>query len=93
MVQEFDMSDLQFEHVFKLIDKDNSGFLDPIEMIDLLKAYETWLYEKQYVSAMEDLYAEYKPPEYEDNDESASSQTTSQTTKLWRKAMRIIASP
>ena len=62
-VQEFDMSDLQFEHVFKLIDKDHSGYLDPIEMIDLFKVYETWLYEKQYASAMEDLYAEYKTPE------------------------------
>lgn len=68
-VQEFDMSDLQFEHVFKLCDKDNSGYLDPIEMVDLFKVYETWLYEKQYASAMEDLYAEYKTPEVDDNDD------------------------
>ena len=68
-VQEFDMSDLQFEHVFKLCDKDNSGYLDPIEMVDLFKVYETWLYEKQYVSAMEDLYAEYKTPEVDENDD------------------------
>ena len=67
------MSDLQFEHCFKLIDKDNSGYLDPIEMIDLFKVYETWLYEKQYVNAMEDLYAEYKSPESDEKDDQSNS--------------------
>lgn len=56
--EEIDMTQLQFEQVFTLLDKDGSGFMDPAEMVDLLQAYETWLYEKQYKSAMEDLYSE-----------------------------------
>ena len=32
--------------------------MDPKEMAALLQAYETWLYEKQYKSAMEDLYSD-----------------------------------
>jgi len=27
-------------------------------MVNLMIAYETWLYEKQYKSAMEDLYSD-----------------------------------
>ncbi len=27
-------------------------------MVNLLQAYETWLYEKQYKQAMEELYAD-----------------------------------
>ena len=55
---EIDMTDMQFEQIFALLDKDGNGFMEPIEMIDLLQAYETWIYEKQYKSAMEDLYSE-----------------------------------
>lgn len=55
---EIDMTDMQFEQIFALLDKDGNGYMEPIEMVDLLQAYETWLYEKQYKSAMEDLYSE-----------------------------------
>lgn len=44
--EEIDMSNLQFEQVFKLLDRDGSNSMDPGEMVDLLQAYETWLYEK-----------------------------------------------
>ena len=53
--EEIDMTQLQFEQVFTLIDKDKSGYMEPKEMVNLLQAYETWLYEKEYRSAMEDL--------------------------------------
>ena len=49
---------MQFEQVFALLDRDRSGYMNPEEMVDLLVAYETWLYEKQYKSAMEDLYSD-----------------------------------
>lgn len=32
--------------------------MEPKEIVNLLIAYETWLYEKQYKSAMEDLYSD-----------------------------------
>ena len=32
--------------------------MDPTEIPELLLAYETWLYEKQYQSAMEELYVD-----------------------------------
>ena len=54
-----DMTELQFEQVFKLLDDDNSGLMEPKEMVGLIKAYETWTYEKQYKSAMEELYSDY----------------------------------
>lgn len=53
--EEIDMTQLQFEQVFTLIDKDKSGYMEPKEMVNLLQAYETWLYEKEYRSSMEDL--------------------------------------
>ena len=56
--EEIDMTEMQFEQIFALIDRDESGHMNPVEMVDLVQAYETWLYEKQYKSAMEDLYSE-----------------------------------
>ena len=53
--EEIDMTQLQFEQVFTLIDKDKSGYMEPKEMVNILQAYETWLYEKEYRSSMEDL--------------------------------------
>lgn len=55
------MTPLQFEQVFKLLDKDESGYMDPIEMLDLVQAYETWLYEKEFQSAMEAIYSDKMP--------------------------------
>ena len=52
------MSDLQFEQTFKILDTDGSNYMEPKEMVNLLQAYETWLYEKQYKSAMEELYTD-----------------------------------
>ena len=40
------MTPLQFDQIFKIMDKDGSGDMGPMEMVDLLLAYETWLYEK-----------------------------------------------
>lgn len=57
-IEELEMTELQFEQIFKLMDKDDSGSMQPKEMVNLLIAYETWLYEKQYKSAMEDLYSD-----------------------------------
>ena len=48
MREEIDMTELQFEQTFKILDEDENGFMEPCEMVNLLQAYETWLYEKQY---------------------------------------------
>ena len=32
--------------------------MNPMEMPDMIKAYEEWLYSKQYMKAMEDLYSD-----------------------------------
>lgn len=45
-LDEIDMTPLQFDQIFKIMDKDGSGDMGPMEMVDLLLAYETWLYEK-----------------------------------------------
>lgn len=54
---EIDMTDLQFQQIFKVVDKNGSGTIQPTEVVDLLQAYETWQYEKQYKASMEELYA------------------------------------
>ena len=46
-----------------MLDKDNSGYMEPIEMLDLIRAYETWLYEKEFQHAMEAIYTDKKPEE------------------------------
>ena len=48
----------------------------------LFQAYETWLYEKQYKAAMEDLYTDAKAETISEQDES-----------YYRKAMRFISTP
>lgn len=56
--------------------------MSPIEMIQVIEAYETWDYEKQYKSAMEELY-------------SANKVETIQGDNVnWlTKALQIISSP
>ena len=44
--EQFEMTELQFNQVFRLLDKDQNGFMDPTELPELVLAYETWLYEK-----------------------------------------------
>ena len=39
------------------MDEDKSGTIKPDEIPNVLKAYETWLYEKAYKKTMEELYA------------------------------------
>ena len=56
--------------------------MDPCEMVDLLKAYETWLYEKQYKSAMEDLYSENQQDSILGDNQS-----------FCQKALRLLSSP
>ena len=56
--------------------------MDPCEMVDLLQAYETWLYEKQYKSAMEDLYSENQQDSILGDNQS-----------LGQKALRLLSSP
>ena len=56
--------------------------MEPIEMVDLLQAYECWLYEKQYKSAMEDLYSDNQVDSIQGDNLS-----------LWDKALRLISSP
>ena len=81
--KEIDMTELQFEQVFKLLDKDKSGTLSPEELIDLIVAYETWLYEKQYKNAMEDLYS----------DSNNQDTLTGDGAGLWDRMLRVISSP
>lgn len=80
---EIDMTELQFEQVFKLMDKDSSGRMEPKELVNLLIAYETWLYEKQYKSAMEDLYS----------DNQAAETLNGDGANVYQKLMRIISGP
>ena len=42
------MTELQYDQLFKVIDADESGAMIPTEIPGLIKAYETWLYEKSY---------------------------------------------
>ena len=77
-----DMTDLQFEQVFKLLDKDDNGKLKPAEIVDLIVAYETWLYEKQYKNAMEDLYAD-----------SNKDNLVGEENGFWSRALRLLSSP
>ena len=81
--EEIDMTELQFEQVFKILDKDKSGTLSPVEMVDLITAYETWLYEKQYKNAMEDLYSD-------SNDQET---LTGDASGIYQKMLRTISSP
>ena len=55
------MTLFQFDQVFKILDKDNSGYMQPFEMLQLVQAYETWLYEKEFQHAMEAIYTDSKP--------------------------------
>ena len=52
------MTGLQYDQLFKIIDVDESGAMIPSEIPGLVKAYETWLYEKSYQQSMEELYSE-----------------------------------
>ena len=54
----FKMSDLQFDQLYTLIDEDKNGKLTPDEIPGVVSAYETWLYERNYLSTMEDLWSE-----------------------------------
>jgi len=54
------MTELQFDQVFKLLDKNKNCKMEPDEIVNLLIAYETWLYEKQNKAAMEDFYSDSK---------------------------------
>lgn len=92
------MTKLQFEQVFRLLDKDGSGYMEPIEMLDLIQAYETWLYEKEFQHAMEAIYTEKQPnlnakdkadkerdEEDSDSDESTASDDSSKKKKLTKQ--------
>lgn len=81
--EEIDMTELQFEQIFKLMDKDKSGSMEPKEMVNLMIAYETWLYEKQYKSAMEDLYS----------DNQAAETLNGDSANIYQKVLRIISGP
>ena len=56
--------------------------LYPWEIVILIQAYETWLYEKQYKAAMEDLYSDGQTETISEQDES-----------YYKKAMRFISTP
>lgn len=58
--------------------------MEPKEILALLQAYETWLYEKQYKSAMEDLYSDSKK-ETISTDESTNTQ--------WKRILKLLSSP
>ena len=36
MREEIDMTELQFEQTFKILDEDENGFMEPCEMVNLL---------------------------------------------------------
>lgn len=46
-VDSMNMTPLQFEQMFKVLDKDESGTMCPGEIPNLMIAYMNWLYEKQ----------------------------------------------
>jgi len=45
--ESMNMTPLQFEQMFKVLDKDESGSMSPAEIPNLMIAYMNWLYEKQ----------------------------------------------
>ena len=56
--------------------------MEPKETVALIQAYETWLYEKQYKSAMEDLYSD-----------SSKETISTEAQSTWKKTLNLISSP
>ena len=56
-IEDIKMTNTQYEQLFKVMDASKSGYIEPAEIPNVLKAYETWLYEKEYKKTMEELYA------------------------------------
>ena len=56
-VDDIKMTNTQYEQLFKVMDSTKTGTIEPREIPFVLRAYETWLYEKEYKKTMEELYA------------------------------------
>ena len=50
------MTPQQYEQMFKVMDTSKSGNITPEEIPNVVKAYETWIYEREYKKTMEELY-------------------------------------
>lgn len=50
------MSELQYNQLWKVIDSDNTEYLELKDFRRVLEAYEMWNYEKSYKAAMEEIY-------------------------------------
>lgn len=57
-IEDIKMTATQYDQLFKVMDESKSGFINPKEIPAVLKAYETWLYEKEYKKTMEELYSQ-----------------------------------
>ena len=79
------MSNMQFEQLFKVMDTDGSGYIEPDEIESLLQAYEMWTYEYTYKQTMEELYA--------DVDNEQGSIVVNTAAGRFQKTIRIISSP
>jgi len=56
-IDDIKMTHTQYDQLFKVMDTTKSGNIGPREIPNVLKAYETWLYEKEYKKTMEELYS------------------------------------
>ena len=80
-IEDIKMTNTQYEQLFKVMDSTKTGNITPIELPNVLKAYETWLYEKEYKKTMEELYAKNAK---EDDIENLS---------MWRRALMLMSGP
>lgn len=54
---------MQFETIWKVIDRDQTGKIFVENFHNVLQAYEVWTYEKNYRSTMKDIYGNSIPLE------------------------------
>ena len=82
--ESMNMTPLQFEQMFKVLDKDESGSMSPAEIPNLMIAYMNWLYEKQSKEQLEDLYT----------DQENTTETLIGDNLPWfKKTLKIMSSP
>ena len=75
------MTNTQYEQLFKVMDSSKSGNITPKEIPNVLTAYETWLYEKEYKKTMEELYAKNAKEDEVEN------------VKPWKQALMLMSGP
>lgn len=52
------MTEAHYEQLWKIIDREENGWITPSQFKNVLEAYETWTYEKSYKATMEEIYSD-----------------------------------